>query len=56
MKRGLTQDRVAKLVGSSQSRVAKMEAGGRDATTDLYLEWLLKLGESRKTVARVIAG
>ncbi len=39
----LTQEQVAKRVGSSQSRVAKMEAGDPAVTMDLLVGSLLKL-------------
>jgi DNA-binding XRE family transcriptional regulator len=40
---GLTQEQVAKRLGSSQSRVAKMEAGDPAVTMDLLVGSLLKL-------------
>lgn len=55
-KRGLTQVAAAKLLQTSQSRIARMEAGASDVTVDLLIEDLLKLGDSRKAVARAIAG
>ena len=50
-----TQTYVAKILGSSQSRVAKMEAGDASVSLDLLVRALLLLGASRKDVARVIA-
>lgn len=52
----LTQTDVAKAVRSSQSRVAKMEAGDPAVTIDLLIRSLLTLGASRKDLARMIAG
>ena len=52
---GWTQTHVAQKVGSSQSRIAKMEAADPAVTVDLLLRSLLALGASRKVVARVIA-
>lgn len=54
-KRRLTQGSVAKLVGSSQSRIAKMEVGDASVSLDLLIRTLLALGASRKDIARMIA-
>jgi ribosome-binding protein aMBF1 (putative translation factor) len=54
-KRGLTQEDVAREVGSSQSRVAKMEAADPTVSVDLLVRSLLKLGASRADVGRVVA-
>jgi len=53
--RKLTQSQFAKLIDSSQSRVAKMEAADVSVSLDLLIRALLALGASRKEVARVIA-
>ena len=45
---------MAKQLGSSQSRVAKMEAGDPSITLDLLIRSLLALGATKKTVARTI--
>lgn len=50
----LSQAKVAKQLGSSQSRVAKMEAGDPSVTLDLLIRALLALGATKKTVARPI--
>jgi predicted XRE-type DNA-binding protein len=50
----LSQAAVAKQLGSSQSRVAKMEAGDASVTLDLLIRALLALGATKKTVARTI--
>ena len=50
-----TQSQVARRLGSSQSRVAKMEAGDASVSLDLLVRSLLMLGASRGEVARVIA-
>ncbi len=52
----LTQQALAKAVRSSQSRVAKMEAGDPTVSLDLLVRSLLALGASRRDVARIIAG
>lgn len=54
-KRGWTQTQVAKRLGSSQSRVAKMEAADASVSVDLLVRSLLRLGASRRQVGRVIA-
>jgi len=52
---GWTQTHVAHLLGSSQSRIAKMEAADRSVSIDLMVKALLALGASRQEVGRVIA-
>jgi ribosome-binding protein aMBF1 (putative translation factor) len=54
-KKGLSQTELAKLLGSSQSRVAKMESGDASVSVDLLLKALLALGVPRKKVAQVLA-
>ncbi len=51
---GLTQTQVAERFGSSQSRVAKMEAADRTVTTDLLLKSLFRLGASQRDVSRLL--
>ncbi|MEM7437754.1 MAG: helix-turn-helix transcriptional regulator [Myxococcota bacterium] len=51
---GYTQTEVANIIGSSQSRVAKMEAGDPSVSVDLIIRALLALGANRKHVARAI--
>ena len=53
--RGLSQVAVAKLLGSSQSRVAKMEVGDATVSIDLLMRSLLTIGASRRDIARAIA-
>ena len=50
-----TQSQVARRLGSSQSRVAKMEAADASVSLDLLIRSLLTLGASRSEVGRVIA-
>ncbi len=52
--RGWTQTYVAKQLGSSQSRVAKMEAADASVSVDLLVKSLLTLGASTKDVGRAI--
>ncbi|MGH2373660.1 MAG: helix-turn-helix domain-containing protein [bacterium] len=53
-RRHLTQVDVARIVRSSQSRVAKMEAGDRSVTLDLLIRSLLALGASNRELAKII--
>jgi ribosome-binding protein aMBF1 (putative translation factor) len=55
MRRELTQSELAKLINSSQSRVAKMEAADASVSLDLLIRALLVLGASRREVAHIIA-
>jgi len=48
-----TQAKTAKHLKSSQSRVAKMEAGDRTVTLDLLVRGLLALGATQADVAKV---
>lgn len=54
IKKKLTQDQLAHALHSSQSRVAKMEAGDPTVSMDLIVRSLLSLGTSPKQLARVI--
>ena len=51
----LTQEQLAKLIKSSQSRVAKMEAGDPSVSLDILVRSLLMLRTSRKTLVRMLA-
>ena len=53
---GITQDELASRIGSSQSRVAKMEAASPDVSLDLICKALLALGVSRQGIGKAIAG
>ena len=55
LKQNITQVELAKLIGSSQSRVAKMEAGDPSVTVDLMLKALLTLGVTKKQLSKIIA-
>jgi len=54
-RQGLTQTDVARRIGSSQSRVAKMEVADPTVSTDLLLRSLFRLGANRREVARLLA-
>jgi DNA-binding XRE family transcriptional regulator len=55
LKRGMTQSQLARRLESSQSRVAKMEAGDRSVSLDLLVRSLLTVGMTRRELAKVIA-
>jgi predicted XRE-type DNA-binding protein len=50
----LSQVAVAKRLGSSQSRVAKMEAGDRTVSIDLLMKALVALGATPRDVGRAL--
>ena len=52
--RGLTQARLARQLGTSQSRLAKMESADRTVSIDLLIRALLEMGTSRKDVAHIL--
>jgi predicted transcriptional regulator len=54
-KRKLSQTDLAKLLRSSQSRVAKMETGDPSVSIDLLIRSLLTLGASNRDLARTIS-
>jgi DNA-binding XRE family transcriptional regulator len=51
----LTQTDLAKRMGSSQSRVAKMEAGDPTVSLDLLIQGLLAAGATRRQIASALA-
>jgi DNA-binding transcriptional regulator YiaG len=51
---GLTQGELAERLGSSQSRVAKMEASDPSVSLDLLVRGLLAAGATKKDIAAVI--
>jgi len=54
-RRKLTQAELARIVNSSQSRVAKMEAGDPTVSIDLLVKSLLALGVSKKELGQTIS-
>ncbi len=54
-RRRMTQEQLGRLLGSSQSRVAKIEAGDPSVSIDLMVRSLLRMGASRKEVASYMA-
>jgi len=55
-KRGWTQEQLARVMGSSQSRVAKMEAGDPSTSLDLMIKTLLRLGISKQEIGKLLEG
>ncbi len=51
----VTQAQLADRIGSSQSRVAKMEAGDPSVSIDAMFKSLVSLGASRKQLSKAIA-
>jgi DNA-binding XRE family transcriptional regulator len=50
----LTQTDLAKRIGSSQSRVAKMEAGDPGVSLDLLVQGLLAAGATHREIASAL--
>jgi DNA-binding XRE family transcriptional regulator len=55
LRRNMTQADVAKLIKSSQSRVAKIEAGDSSVSLDLLVRSLIALGASSRGVLKLIS-
>lgn len=53
---GWSQGVLAERIGSSQSRVAKMEASDPTVSMDLLIRGLLATGASKKEIASAISG
>lgn len=51
----LTQVELARIIKSSQSRVAKLETGDPSVSIDLIIRSLLALGKTNKEIGRAIA-
>jgi len=54
-KSNLTQAQLAKILKSSQSRIAKMEKGDPTVSLDLLIKSLLAMGADKKSIAMTIA-
>jgi len=54
-RRKLTQAQLARLVRSSQSRVAKMESGDPTVSIDLLVRSFLAMGATQQELGRLIA-
>jgi len=55
IRKKITQAEFARLIHSSQSRIAKMEAGDPTVSIDLLIKSLLALGVSKKELGRSIS-
>ena len=53
-RKGLTQAGLAKRLGSSQSRIAKMEAADASVSLDLLMRSLLSIGATASEIAKLI--
>jgi predicted XRE-type DNA-binding protein len=53
-KSNLTQAQLAKMLKSSQSRVAKMEKGDPSVSVDLLIKSLLAMGANKESIAKAI--
>jgi transcriptional regulator with XRE-family HTH domain len=51
---GLTQAALAKQLGSSQSRVAKIEAADKTVSLDLLMRSLLSIGATPSDIAKLL--
>ena len=54
LRNGLTQQQAAVLLGSSQSRVAKMEAGHPSVTVDRLIRALFAIGVTLRELAALV--
>lgn len=54
LERGLTQTELAKMLDSSQSRVAKMESGDRSVSLDLLVRSLFAIGMTQHELGKLI--
>ena len=55
VKERMTQAQLARQIKSSQSRVAKMEAGDPSVSIDLLIRSLIALGATKRELAKVIS-
>jgi DNA-binding XRE family transcriptional regulator len=55
-RRRLTQFELAEKIGSSQSRVAKLEAGDPSVSVDLLVRSLLAAGAKASDMAKAVSG
>ena len=56
VRQALTQHQLAALLGTSQSRVAKIEAADPSVSIDLMLRSLLRMGASRSDLGAYVSG
>ncbi|SFI00373.1 helix-turn-helix transcriptional regulator [Planctomicrobium piriforme] len=51
----ITQTELAKRIGSSQSRVAKLETADRSVSLELLMRTLVTLGASQNQIGRIVS-
>lgn len=51
----ITQTQLAKKLGSSQSRIAKMEKGDPTVSLDLLVKSLLSMGATKENIAKALS-
>ena len=56
VRRGLSQADLAKLLGSSQSRVSKIEADDPAVSLELLIRALVTTGANRREIGRAVGG
>jgi predicted XRE-type DNA-binding protein len=54
--RHITQAQLAGLMGTTQSRVAKLEAGDPRVSTDFAIRAMIAMATNRRNLARAVAG
>lgn len=54
LQKNLTQAELAKLIGSSQSRIAKLETADRSVSIELLVRALVTLGASREQIGKIL--
>ena len=55
IERGMSQDQLAQALGSSQSRIAKMESSDPSVSLDLLVRGLLTAGVPRHEIAKALS-
>ena len=54
--RGISQKALARLLGSSQSRVSKIEADAPEVSLELLVRAVLAVGATRREIGRAVGG
>jgi len=52
--KNITQQRLAKLIGSSQSRVAKLEVADRSVSMELLIRSLVTMGATQSQIGKIV--
>jgi len=53
-KKSITQQRLAKLIGSSQSRIAKLETADRSVSMELLIRSLVAMGTTQAQIGKIV--